>query len=524
VTKLRQVAWFLLPLVAQGANEVELVDDLLTEEADTKQPCLIQRCEPVCHNAPKDLTVGAIHGPTVVLPRDDSVRLCAPDTKCLAANARCRDSIEEQQRASDARLANAVRHFVGKVNKAVRSPSGAGRRRRGAKKGSGAKNGSASFKRGTRRRRKPSKKKASGQCLELKNANKRCLGRCGGKQGPCPYCGSGLCCKFGSDDKSGGCDGTIGKQEKRSKKTEHVCAENPLLCFDKDDAVKARSQGKLSTCASAAHSCHDPTAMGGTTVGATMMELCPKTCGTCGRPLRAAFERARRARLTPTDDSLAYMTKGCRRERFRNVAAFFMPYTLPLSKNPPPGQVCWDMHRFCNLFKVAEGKIAPLAMLRKFAAGPNITENPQWPCTNINGTGHELRIPQICCPCDHENPSRFLVHEIMRVTRGTGTDTTCKGKCRVWVEARRSASATMMDRCLKKKCAAAAPLGFTLPPIQQLALDVTGRAEAAWEEGIELGDAVAGKARARQGWSPATPTPTQTLNLATAIDDDSCMM
>jgi len=51
-----------------------------------------------------------------------------------------------------------------------------------------------------------------------------------------------------------------------------------------------------------------------------------------------------------------------------------------------------------------------------------------------------------------------------------------------------------------------------------------GRAEAAWAEGVELGDAVAGKARARQGWSPATPTPTQTLNLATAIDDDSCMM
>ena len=38
-----------------------------------------------------------------------------------------------------------------------------------------------------------------------------CLKKCGWLQGPCAYCGvSGMCCRYGSHDTSGGCDGTFG--------------------------------------------------------------------------------------------------------------------------------------------------------------------------------------------------------------------------------------------------------------------------------------------------------------------------
>jgi len=111
MTKLKVACFLLLPLLTQGFSEAGLFDNLLAEETDTIQPCLIQRCEPVCHTASKDTTVSAIHAPTVVLPRNNSVRLCAPDPRCLAANARCRGSIEEQQRASDAKLADAVKRY-----------------------------------------------------------------------------------------------------------------------------------------------------------------------------------------------------------------------------------------------------------------------------------------------------------------------------------------------------------------------------------------------------------------------------
>ena len=43
----------------------------------------------------------------------------------------------------------------------------------------------------------------------LQNSGKDCWGPCNG-QGPCDYCGTGVCCRKGWDDHSKGCDGSIG--------------------------------------------------------------------------------------------------------------------------------------------------------------------------------------------------------------------------------------------------------------------------------------------------------------------------
>ena len=45
----------------------------------------------------------------------------------------------------------------------------------------------------------------------VSNEGKDCYGSCNAKQGKCAYCGTlGICCRFGSADKSGGCDGVFG--------------------------------------------------------------------------------------------------------------------------------------------------------------------------------------------------------------------------------------------------------------------------------------------------------------------------
>jgi len=51
-----------------------------------------------------------------------------------------------------------------------------------------------------------------------------------------------------------------------------------------------------------------------------------------------------------------------------------------------------------------------------------------------------------------------------------------------------------------------------------------GRVDAGWEESVELGDAIADGGRARQGWSPATPTPTEYRNVqdAKTMTHDMC--
>ena len=44
----------------------------------------------------------------------------------------------------------------------------------------------------------------------LTNGGNLCLGMCDGNQGPCDFCGGGLCCR--KEHVGNGCDGLIGNQ------------------------------------------------------------------------------------------------------------------------------------------------------------------------------------------------------------------------------------------------------------------------------------------------------------------------
>merc|ERR550537_554083 len=44
----------------------------------------------------------------------------------------------------------------------------------------------------------------------LQHAGQECWYRCRRAQGPCSYCGTGMCCRYGWDDTANGCNGTIG--------------------------------------------------------------------------------------------------------------------------------------------------------------------------------------------------------------------------------------------------------------------------------------------------------------------------
>eukprot|EP01052_Picozoa_sp_SAG31_P005632 SAG31_NODE_250_length_19098_cov_4.337123_2_plen_1162_part_00 len=74
-----------------------------------------------------------------------------------------------------------------------------------------------------------------------------CWDECNNQQGPCGWCGSGICCRFGWHDTSGGCDGTIGFDG-----LGHVCAPTPLpeLEFDHElfcDDDESDYRGATST-------------------------------------------------------------------------------------------------------------------------------------------------------------------------------------------------------------------------------------------------------------------------------------
>lgn len=49
-----------------------------------------------------------------------------------------------------------------------------------------------------------------------------CWDQCGAAQGPCSFCGIGYCCRYGWEDTSNGCDGSVGIPE-----AGHVCSHPP---------------------------------------------------------------------------------------------------------------------------------------------------------------------------------------------------------------------------------------------------------------------------------------------------------
>merc|ERR1711988_2016327 len=56
----------------------------------------------------------------------------------------------------------------------------------------------------------------------LMHAGEDCWSGCSATQGPCDWCGSGLCCRKGWSDTSNGCDGTLGIEGQG-----HVCVARP---------------------------------------------------------------------------------------------------------------------------------------------------------------------------------------------------------------------------------------------------------------------------------------------------------
>ena len=56
----------------------------------------------------------------------------------------------------------------------------------------------------------------------VENQGQNCWGECGRKQGACAWCGTGMCCRKGWWDTSGGCDGSLGIDLPR-----HVCVPSP---------------------------------------------------------------------------------------------------------------------------------------------------------------------------------------------------------------------------------------------------------------------------------------------------------
>jgi hypothetical protein len=58
-----------------------------------------------------------------------------------------------------------------------------------------------------------------------------CLSKCNNKQGPCSFCGTGLCCRKGWDDKSNGCDGTLGIAGRG-----HVCVSPGIVTTEDTNA------------------------------------------------------------------------------------------------------------------------------------------------------------------------------------------------------------------------------------------------------------------------------------------------
>ena len=97
-----------------------------------------------------------------------------------------------------------------------------------------------------------------------------CWGGCNAKQGPCSWCGTGRCCRYGWDDTSNGCDGQLGIEG-----LGHVCVRSPETKKDDEDDGETASEWQ------------DCKALGGTKGndgGKNGQALCcPKGCDQCGK-------------------------------------------------------------------------------------------------------------------------------------------------------------------------------------------------------------------------------------------------
>lgn len=84
----------------------------------------------------------------------------------------------------------------------------------------------------------------------VQHAGEDCWGGCNAKQGPCGWCGTGMCCRNGWGDKSNGCDGRLGIPGKGhvcvSRRPEPVTNTAAMCCGKTDTTWTKDSLGQLS--------------------------------------------------------------------------------------------------------------------------------------------------------------------------------------------------------------------------------------------------------------------------------------
>jgi len=78
----------------------------------------------------------------------------------------------------------------------------------------------------------------------LKNAGRNCWNPCHGRQGPCAWCGTGLCCRKRWHDTSKGCNGAIGGSNF------HACVSAVKLLYPGDNCWEGcnHRQGPCASC------------------------------------------------------------------------------------------------------------------------------------------------------------------------------------------------------------------------------------------------------------------------------------
>jgi len=62
-----------------------------------------------------------------------------------------------------------------------------------------------------------------GELSGVEHRGEDCWGQCNGQQGPCSFCGTGVCCRLGWEDHSNGCDGSLGIHG-----LGHICTSEPM--------------------------------------------------------------------------------------------------------------------------------------------------------------------------------------------------------------------------------------------------------------------------------------------------------
>jgi hypothetical protein len=87
---------------------------ITTRPAAAQKPhaCQLAVCKPVCKQAAGSETLNNIPKPSVVIPKSGAYAVCAPDPKCLAANAGCISKVKQAQKHLDGALANVLKRFT----------------------------------------------------------------------------------------------------------------------------------------------------------------------------------------------------------------------------------------------------------------------------------------------------------------------------------------------------------------------------------------------------------------------------